>query len=392
MNELDNQAFIQLFKDACEKCFGSPLKTTLTETESKLLCNTIIDKTGLIIGFKSIKNYSAYVVNEAPGKQENPSPATLDTLARYVLDAPYTDEIKRKKFESHYPYWFDYKNKLLQPTLKEEIAVIKKNRNKTIYTIAALLAILTGVVWLFIHRDSSETFTDNFTTTDKDSMAARGWMLNAEDTGFWGRRGETPNALTMFTLKGDNWPDTINKQCIKNLLVRQIPGDCFTAEVHLEKFIPYQNWQQAGILLMEDTSFNGRSMRLSIAYNDYMGGLPISRNIIIQAIASLGSNFSKPEEIAQLPLFNLDTAEKTPVILHSLDHAALRIEKKGSQFRLLYADGVSKTTAFKEIVSRDFDMKPRYIALFALKGFVDSTANMPVKFTFFKLTTNNCNE
>src|SRR4051812_22411802 len=104
MNDLDTSAFIQLFKDACKKCFGHSLQTVLTETECKHFCNHIIDKTGLIIGFKSIKNYSAFVLNETPGKQENPSIATMDTLARYVMDAPYTDEIKRKTNENHYPY------------------------------------------------------------------------------------------------------------------------------------------------------------------------------------------------------------------------------------------------------------------------------------------------
>src|SRR5882724_7035424 len=109
MNDLDNSAFLSLFKDASSKCFGYPLTAPLTETESKQFYNKIFEQTGLVIGWKSLKNYSSFVFNEIAGKQENPSIATLDTLARYVFGAPFTDELERKNKENHYPWWFNYK-------------------------------------------------------------------------------------------------------------------------------------------------------------------------------------------------------------------------------------------------------------------------------------------
>lgn len=109
MNNADFLAFPALFKEACFKCFGYPLKDPLTETESKLFYNQIFEHTGLTIGWESIKNYSFFVVDDSPGKQEIPSVATLDTLSRYVLKAPYTTEIERNKNEKHYPYWVRYK-------------------------------------------------------------------------------------------------------------------------------------------------------------------------------------------------------------------------------------------------------------------------------------------
>src|SRR5215216_5704651 len=119
MNDLDTSAFSALFKGACEKCFGHPLINPLTETESKLFANKILDQTGLVIGAKSIKNYSLFILNvAAEGKEENPSVATLDTLARYVENAPYTDETKRKVRENHYPYWFQYKDKFYRTQKK----------------------------------------------------------------------------------------------------------------------------------------------------------------------------------------------------------------------------------------------------------------------------------
>ena len=41
MNDLDNQAFSALFKDAFEKCFGHALAGPMSETESKQFYNRI---------------------------------------------------------------------------------------------------------------------------------------------------------------------------------------------------------------------------------------------------------------------------------------------------------------------------------------------------------------
>src|SRR4051812_19342184 len=102
MKDLDARAFIQLFEEACEKCFGHSLTAVLSESESKLFSNQLLEKTGLFNGAKSLKNYSIYVLNR-DSKSENPSTATLDTLARYLLGAPYTDEARRKESENHFP-------------------------------------------------------------------------------------------------------------------------------------------------------------------------------------------------------------------------------------------------------------------------------------------------
>jgi len=166
-------------------------------------------------------------------------------------------------------------------------------------------------------------------------------------------------------------------------LLRRIPCDCFTLELHLKDFIPHQNWQQAGVLLSEDTGFSGKSMRISIAYNDYNGVYPRSGSIILQAITSAGTG--KPEEIAHIVLFNADTLRRNPLLAMNLKNPAIRIEKRGERFRILYADGISENSSFKEMADRDFPMQPRYAGLFALRGFVDSTGSIPARFSFFSL-------
>ena len=392
MKDLDNLIFINLFKDVCEKCFGHPLETPLSETESKLLSNQIQEGTGLVIGVKSIKNYSLYVLGSPDSKKENPSVATLDTLARYVLDAPYTDEVKRKDNQSHYPFWFLYKSRFAIETPKEKATPSKRRK---ILIPVSLILILGAILFLFVLNRKpdtveSEKFVDTFGSLDDDSLSKRGWFIQSKDITWWEKRNEKPGYLTLYTLRGNNWPDSVNSSRIKNLLLREISSDCFTAEMRLDNFIPKQNWEQAGIILLEDTTLTGKGIRISIAYNDFFGGYDKSPEIIIQAISSSETGgFSKPEEFAHGTLFTTER-ENDPLIKANLKTSALKIEKRNNHFRFLYSTGPMENGAFKEIVSRDFSITPKYIGLFAMEGFVNNTDYTPAHISFFSLTPVGC--
>ena len=159
----------------------------------------------------------------------------------------------------------------------------------------------------------------------------------------------------------------------------------------LRIFLPVQNWQQAGILLLEDTNFTGKSIRLSVAYNDFSGGYNKPKEIIIQAITSLGKDYAEPEEIAHQPIAFISIVSVNILRCSgNLASSALRIEKEGKKFRFLYAGGSVSNPAFKEVIVHEFDMHPRYVGLFAIKGFVDSAADIPVRITFFRLKENDC--
>jgi hypothetical protein len=389
MADLDILAFARLFKEAYTKCFGHAMGGPMTETESKIFCNKILQQTGLSIGWKSVKNYSFFIADSSVGKQENPSVATLDTLARHVLGAPFTTEIQRKNNESHYPYWFLYKEKSIKYTEKP---IYKKLAWRVGVSTAGIIFIVLLIIGLKLFNTPDPVqFTDYFKQTDEKTLLNNGWFVKSKDAAYWDKRGEKPGQLTLYTLKGDNWPDPASKPSIKNLLLRAVTSDCFTAEVHFDGFIPTQEWQQAGILLLEDTTFNGKSIRLSLAYNDNFGGTKKPPEILVQAITSLGNGFGKPEEIAHEPVFYLDSANKNPILLKNLEHPALRIEKHGNKYRFLYAGGAVENGAFKEVVSQEFDMAPKYIGIFAIKGFTNS-ANIPVRFSFFRITGNPCDQ
>jgi len=388
MNEVDFRVFDTLFREACQRCFGHPMVEPLTETESRLMYARIFGDTGLVIGWKSIKNYSVFVLSRAAGKPENPSVATLDTLSRFVMGAAYTTEPERKREAGHYPYWYEYKAKWMERGIPP--AMVKPARKKKRFFGILVLAgmLVVGVVVfraMLLHGGQGAGFADHFGNVSEDSLTQRGWWVHAPDSDYWNRRGEMPGCLTLYTLRGDIWPDSLNRPVIRNLLLHRIDCDCWTVEVHLKDFVPAQNWQQAGILLMEDTGFGGASMRVSIAFNDYNGVYPRSGTILIQGVVSRGKQEDKPEEFVHLLLFQTDSLRIHPLLSRHLASPALRIERRGNRFRILYADGVLETTSYKEISSQDLPLQPRYVGLFALRGNVDSTAAMPAHFTYFGL-------
>lgn len=389
MNANDAIAFTSLFKEACAKCFGHPLQTALTETESKQFSNQVLEQTGLVIGWKSIKNYSFYVLDDPAGKKENPSMATLDTLARYILSAPYTDEIQRKNKEGHFPWWFRYKEQYYQGA--PQPMVNKKSVVIMVVIVIVLAAGILSILLYFFKSNPATRFTDDFHALQNDSLKAHGWQVVSKEAAFWNQRNRRAGHLTLFTLQGDSWPDPAAHAGIKNLLIRKITADCFTAEVHLSDFVPSQNWQQAGIILLEDTNLTGKSVRFSLMYNDFSGGAPVERHLLVQAITASGNGFDKPEEIAHKNLFQ-PGQDANSVITSNLVHSALRIEKTGNRLRLLYANGAMQNSAFKEVVTHTFDFKPAYIGLFALKGFVNNAADMPVYFKSFSLVNTTCGE
>jgi hypothetical protein len=391
MNKLDIAAFISLFNDAYQKCFAYPIKTTLTESESNLLSDKILESTGLVIGWKSLKNYSFFILDPQTSKQENPSLATLDTFARYVNNVPRTDESHRKKERNQYAYWFQYKEEFYKSNLNKATVIKKTISRNWLMTVALIMSglLFIMVFLILLHRftkDSEAKFSDNFDSLSENQLTSHDWIVISKVTKFWNRRGEKPGCMTLFTLKGDNWPDTDQPPDIKNLLIRKIPFDFFTAEVHLTDFIPKENWQQAGIILLEDTSFVGKSLRLSIGYNDFAGGYAQTKEIIVQAITSLGKDFFKPEEIVHQRIFAV-TSDEENLISQNLANSALRIEKHGKIFRLLYSNGQMKNSAFKEVVSTEFEMQSNYIGIFALKGFVNNSGEIPAYFDSFNLVS-----
>jgi hypothetical protein len=389
MNGLDAKAFGALFMEACQKCFGHGISGPLSETESRQLSAQIFDQTGLVVGAKSIKNYSSFILKSPDSKEENPSVATMDTLARYVLDAPYTDETARKNKEGHFPYWFRYKEQFYRNSSEPH-----KQPKRGAVVIGLILLVLVAIAvigFLLLRNNPGKPFVEEFLSTAEDSLASHGWLVQKKDNAFWKRRDENPGNLTLFTLRGDNWPDSVSGiPGINNFLVRKVTTDCFTAEIRMEDFFPRHNWQQTGILLMEDTSFTGRSVRFSLIYNDYFGGFKGKPAIALQAITSQGKG-SKPEEVIHQNLFELDSSQLN-LIGQNLKWSGLRMEMSRNRIRFLFSCSPINSFAFKVAATHDFVMQPKYIGIFAIRGHIQRAPDMPAKIDYFSFIPGKCSE
>jgi len=385
MEGSDDIIFRQLYREAYSLCFKKSLQKTVSETESKLFYNEILEQTGLTVGWRSLKNYSFYVLGENSDRQENPSVATLDTLARYVLKAPFTTELVRKQNEAHHPYWYLYRARSLENTIPA-ITQKKQPNAKWIVAIAFILLLTGTAITLWLNWHGPDIFTENF---ENEDMTRSGWKLQNINPDYWNKRKINPHALTLYTLPGDNWPDSAASPAIQNLLIRRLPQDCFQLELQMKNFIPSGEWQQAGVLLLADSSLNSASIRMSLAFNDFFGGNDLPKEIIVQAISSLG-NGAKPEEFIHYKVLAPDSAAKKPILFGNLKHTALRIEKKGKAYRFLYAGGFTEEEAFKELAAKNHDIVPRYVAIFALKGRVNHTQIVPVSIKKFMLQSIPC--
>jgi hypothetical protein len=345
----------------------------------------------LVIGTKSIKNYSVYVCSPDERRKENPSVASLDTLARYVMNAPLTDEIQRKQNENHHPYWFDYRRKYIQARPADSKLVYPTLRKAAAIFISLLFITVVVTLIFKVIYTGSDNVVDNFNAAN-DSLIVAGWNVVNIDTAYWKKRGEKEGHLTLYTLVGDNWPGPKNDARIKNLMVRPFDANCFVTEIHLREFFPQQNWQQAGILLSEDPTFSEKVVRFSLSYNDFFGGYKKQPEIILQAVTSTErGKLIKPEEIIHLPIFVVEDG-KEDLVRQNLEKASLRVEKKDQLYRFLYTTGSSESFAFNVAAEKKLGIRPKYIAIFAMKGLSDTEEAIPVYIDSFLLNEIPCSE
>ncbi len=378
MDLKEAEPFKTLVRRAYHRCFSEELSRMLTEAESKHVSNEIFEHTGLVIGWKSLKNYSRFVVGELPAENINPSVATLDTLARFVAGAPKTQENHRKQ-TNQFSYWYRFREENSEGAAPVVTGQLVHTRTKATRTVVSILLVGLAGMALFLwlpHRQAAD-YAEQFTDSSTKYLHSKGWLLKDEAPFYWSKHTISGNQLTLYTLSGDNYPTEGQPSGIRNLLLRPIDSDCFSAEINLDHFIPDKNWQQAGLLLMEDSSYASKSVRISIAYNDFFGGLDQPGEIIIQILAAVLPSHRKPEEIAHVPLFSYATGSR-PFIERNLRKSALRIERRENVYRFSYSTGDSSIFAFKEIAKREIDFNPKFVAIFASSGETATPVIVPV--------------
>jgi hypothetical protein len=116
MNDPNEPVFENLFKETYQKYFGHPMTNPLSENESREFSKEIYLVTGLLVPAAYLTNYAAYILCTPESRQVNPSAAILDTLVRYLEEAPLTIEEEGKRNGAYFPYWFKYRDGFFNAT------------------------------------------------------------------------------------------------------------------------------------------------------------------------------------------------------------------------------------------------------------------------------------
>jgi hypothetical protein len=75
-----------------------------------------------------------------------------------------------------------------------------------------------------------------------------------------------------------------------------------------------------------------------------------------------------------------------------LAKSALKIEKKGNHFRFLFNAAPIESFTFKEAASGDFNIQPKYVAIFSIQGWVENDDPIPAYFDSFSITNIHCSK
>lgn len=382
MNPLDESAFEKLFNDAYHKFFGRVMTTPLSEIESTLFAGDILEETGLLIDSIHLRNYSSFILATPESRQEKPPVSSLDTLARYVVGAPHTDHIQRREKESHYPYWFKYRDNFFRST-------DTPHKKKWLFPFAMIFMGLAIVATLVVVSlgigETPLVFNDNFNAVSDDSLYQKGWFVEQKDTVSWNKRTERPGHLTLYTLPGE-WPYYSKSPWVKNRVLKKIKADCFAVEADLSDFIPDNNWKQAGIMLLEEASFAGKVASFSLSHDNIRKDGKTSPQIIV--LAALYEPGAKKPEFEYKTLFTLDVQGQSNASA-DLKRSKFQLWKEGNKIKVLFSageEGDKKQEGFTKV----FSIQPRYIGLYATSAFNDTTQSIPAAFDNIMFTPIKC--
>jgi hypothetical protein len=372
-------AFKSLFTEVYQKCFGEDLTAQLTESAARQLASSIFDKTGLVLGWKSLKNFSVFILNHSE-KEEKPSEASLDTLARYIAGATRTDEVNRKGEKNPFRYWHAYQQNYIR-------SQFRKKRNQYTLITLVILMVCIGLFFVFQKEEESEqTYFEPFDQISAEELNRQGWQIQNLSEHYWSKRDNIPGNLTLFTLSGDNF---VSGKPLKNLLLRQIGSTCFSTDIQLEEFLPTRNWQQAGFIFLEDSTNLQKCLRVTISYNDFFGGYDKEPEIFIQILSQTGAPGSKPVELVHHVIFT-NVKENLKLIEQNTQEISLRVEMKDGWFRVHYGAGAQAVFALQEVLNKQVDFKPKFVGLFATCGENTEDYIMPVRFNSFSINHLEC--
>jgi hypothetical protein len=268
-----------------------------------------------------------------------------------------------------------------EPT-PHRFALLSKQTTRTSKMVWLLLLLLPfgGIAAWFFQPKPARSWREDFNYTGVDSLQMHGFEWLDFDPDWWSKQLRD-SALTLYTLRGDYWFDAPDTPLITNLLLKKINCKSCKITVKLGGFNPVQDYQQAGIILLDAAKTRDDNVRFTLAAcsscNPPRQGLQMVKNVrgdVIEKFKHLG--------------------EVTPNSSLSNQSLWLRMEHKDGQVRFFYHWG-AEYSSFSEIASMDIDFVPAYVGVVAFRGLKDSKRNInnseaiPVFIDYIKVESND---
>lgn len=194
-------------------------------------------------------------------------------------------------------------------------------------------------------------------------LNSRGWEIVDYDSVAFSKQLR-PGHLTLYTLRGDYWVVPSDSPKITNLLLRKVDSEHFKVSVRIDSFNPYQDYQQAGIILLDKNKTRTHNIRFTFfccaTCTSSQQGLQIIKR-------EHGTAYEAYKGLKEWP-----RGQTNP---HKTQTIWLQIAVSKKIFRFFY-HGSEEFASFSEIAEIDFDFEPCYVAIGAFRGLRDSTKNL----------------
>ena len=223
-------------------------------------------------------------------------------------------------------------------------------------------------------------FKEDFINVSDSALAANGWMLQDPDSAHWKLRDTNPGFLTLYTVKGDNWVGGRAQPYLKNRLTRRCHfGASYKIEFEIRDFFPDQNFQQCGILLMEDSSLSSQLVRVNLGH-----GRVVEDNYGFYNLQVLFFEAGEHQRPTEHPVnFFQSSLDEYDYYIRKFNYVAIRLEVEGGMLRVHTLTGTEPGWSFqKKLSDVPMDFQPRYLAIYASGSqFSNPYADtIPVKF------------
>lgn len=212
---------------------------------------------------------------------------------------------------------------------------------------AFCLLCVMGATWCFNPQEIRD-FEEYFEDTSLDGLKKNGWEIADFDSSLWFPQNRS-GMLTLRTSRGDYWFTPPDTPVIHNLLFKKLPEcPCFKLTFKIRDFRPNENFQQVGVVFLNDRKERNHNIRVTTA----VGGVSHKLQVIKR-------EHGQAYELSQ-PLRNIETDPP-------IDSIWVVVEKRDNEFEFFY-NLRNEYGPFTSFAKMTFDFEPAYIGIGAFNG------------------------